>query len=178
MNSSALCSLVVALGLVMICYSPMAANAGGHHGLAEKLCMESLEDKEGCMVLLNQADPKIVKAKTFEQLAQATLEWAVSKATEGQAFLKGLAQIDNNKAIVQCANFDYDGVVASFKSALEGLKDDPDTASYDAKVAGDGPTVCDRALASANINNPAIAALNRQIFLLSNMAFKAVSKIH
>jgi len=35
MNSSALCSLVVALGLVMICYSPMAANAGGHHGLAE-----------------------------------------------------------------------------------------------------------------------------------------------
>ncbi|KAK7355844.1 hypothetical protein VNO80_15106 [Phaseolus coccineus] len=156
MNSSALCSLVMALCLVMVSYSPMAANASGEQGLAEKICTESLEDKEGCLLLLKQADPKIAKAKSFEDLAQATLEWALAKSKDGQAFLKSLAQIDKNPAIAKCANFDYDGVVASFKSALEGFKDDPQTASYDAKVAGDGPTGCDRSLASANINNPAI----------------------
>ncbi|ESW15557.1 hypothetical protein PHAVU_007G082100 [Phaseolus vulgaris] len=178
MNSSALCSLVVALCLVMVSYSPMAANAKGEQGLAESLCMESLENREECLVLLKQAGPKIAKAKTFDDLAQATLEWALAKGRDGQAFLKGLAKIDNNPAIVQCANFDYDGVVASFKSALEGFKDDPQTASYDAKVASDGPAGCDRGLASANVNNPAITALNRQIFFLSDMAFKAVCKVH
>ncbi|BAT94333.1 hypothetical protein LR48_Vigan02g201000 [Vigna angularis] len=173
MSSSTRC-FVVALCLVMISYSPMAAK--GEQGLAEQICMESFEDKEGCLALLKQADPKIVSAKSFQDLAEATLEWAVSKGSEGQAFLKELAQVDNSPAIVQCANFDYDGVVESFKSALGELKDDPETASYDAKVAGDGPDCCDRGLASANINNPAIAALNRQILLLSSLAFNAVSK--
>ncbi|QCE08070.1 uncharacterized protein LOC114192683 [Vigna unguiculata] len=174
MNSSALCSFVVAVCLVMVSYSPMAANG---QGLAEKTCLENLEYKDACLMLLKQADPKIVNAKTADELAQATLEWAVAKSQDAQAFLKGLSQVDNNKAIVQCANFDYDGVVASFKSALEGLKDDPQTASYDAKVAGDGPTGCDRGLASQNINNPAITALNQQIFTLSNLAFKIICKI-
>ncbi|KAL9317680.1 hypothetical protein ACSQ67_014197 [Phaseolus vulgaris] len=177
MNSSALCSFVVALCLVMVSYSPMAANASGEQGLAEQICMENLDDKEGCTLLLKQADPKIVNAMTFDDLAQATLEWAVTKGTEAQAFLKQLAQMDNNPAITQCANFDYDGVVASFKSALEELQEDPQTASYDAKVAGDGPACCDRGLASANITNPAIAALNRQIVILSTMAFTAVCKL-
>ncbi|WVY97555.1 hypothetical protein V8G54_029706 [Vigna mungo] len=174
MNSSALCSFVVAVCVVMVCYSPMGANG---EGLAEKMCMENMEYKDACLMLLKQADPKIVNAKKVDELAEAILEWAVAKAKDAQAFLKGLAQIDNNKAIVQCANFDYDGVVASFKSALEEFKDDPQTASYDAKVAGDGPSDCDRGLASQNLNNPAITALNRQIFTLSNLAFRIVSKI-
>jgi len=172
MNSSALC-FAVTLCLVVIAYSPTAANAGG---LAEQICMENLEDKDGCMLLLKQADPKIVEAKTFQDLAQATLEWAVSKGSDAQTFLKRLAQTDNTPAIAQCANFDYDGVVASFRSALEELVEDPQTASYDAKTAGDGPATCDRGLASANINNPAIAAINREIVILSSMAFTAVCK--
>ncbi|XP_014511915.1 uncharacterized protein LOC106770629 [Vigna radiata var. radiata] len=175
MNSSALCSFVVGVCLVMVCYSPMAAN--GEKGLAEKMCMENLEYKDACLMLLKQADAKILNARNVHELAKATLEWAVAKAKDAQAFLKGLAQIDNNKAIVQCANFDYDGVVESFKSALGELKDDPETASYDAKVAGDGPNNCDRGLASENVNNPAITALNRQIFTLSNFAFTIVCKI-
>ncbi|XP_047152612.1 uncharacterized protein LOC124824247 [Vigna umbellata] len=175
MNSSALCSFVLAVCLVMVCYSPMAAN--GEKGLAEKMCMESLEYKDACLMLLKQADPKIVNAENVDELAEAILEWAVAKAKDAQAFLKGLAQVDNKKAIVQCANFDYDGVVASFKSALEEYKDDPQTASYDAKVAGDGPAGCDRGLASENINNPAITALNSQISTLSKLAFRIVSKI-
>ncbi|QCE08068.1 uncharacterized protein LOC114192509 [Vigna unguiculata] len=174
MSSSTLRCLVVALCVVVLLYCPMAAN--GEQGLAEQICMESFEDKEGCMALVKQADPKIASARSLEDLAQATLEWAVSKSSEAQAFLKELAKMENNPAIVQCANFDYDGVVGSFKSALQELKEDPQTASYDAKAAGDGPDCCDRGLASANINNPAVTALNRQIFLLSNMAFTAVSK--
>ncbi|CAJ1976915.1 unnamed protein product [Sphenostylis stenocarpa] len=172
MNTSTLCSVVVTLCVVLISSSPMTVNAKG--GLAAKLCMDTLEDKDGCMELLKQADPKIVTAKSYEELARAVLGWAVTKGTEGQIFLKGLALVNNNPAIVQCAGFHYDGVVASFKSAMAELKDDPQTASYDAKVASDGPAACERGLVAAKINNPAIIALNRQIVLLSTLAFLAI----
>lgn len=83
----------------------------------------------------------------------------------------------NSQAIKECATTLYDGVVGSFKSALVELGEDTMTANYDAKVSGDGPTTCDRALATEKLNNPSIAALNRDILLLSKLAFLATDKL-
>ncbi|KAJ1424980.1 Pla a 1-like [Sesbania bispinosa] len=135
-----------------------------------------MEDQVSCMNIL-KSNPKFMHAKNIRQLTAAFLEMAINKGIEGQNFLKGLAQTTNSPAITQCANFDYDGVVGSFRSALGELKEDPLTASYDAKVAGDGPETCDRGLASEHIVNPQIIALNKQILLLSKIAFLLTDKL-
>nr|ACU13409.1 unknown [Glycine max] len=176
-------SLALALGLIPISCSPLLANARGHHhagghhlGLVGQICTELIQNQTTCTDLVKAADPKIAQAKTFQELAQAVLEFAVNKGIEGQTFLKGLALIEQSPAIKECANFFYDGVVGSFRSALRELKEDAQTASYDAKAAYDGPDGCNRALAAENINNPAITALNGEIALLSQIAFETICK--
>ncbi|XP_020232125.1 uncharacterized protein LOC109812549 [Cajanus cajan] len=178
MNSSAACFLLVTLGLVLISQFPVATHARGHHdSLVGEICMQTLENKDNCMQLLKAADPSIVHAKDFSELSKAVLTLALNKGTEGQAFLKELAKVQNSPAITECANFFYDGVVGSFRSALGEFKEDPQTANYDSKVAIDGPDGCNRALASEKIYNPAIDALNKEIMLLSTIAFQATNKL-
>ncbi|KAK7343748.1 hypothetical protein VNO77_12757 [Canavalia gladiata] len=177
MNSLA---LMFTLGLILISHSPLAVNAKGQYGLGLdmriQVCRQSMPDIINCMSIL-RSDPKILNAENYLELSQAILELALKKGIEGQNFLKELVQINDVPAIKECANLHYDGVIGSFRSALKELKEDPDTANSDAKVAGDGPDACDRALASAHIVNPDIAALNRQIKLLSNTAFQAINKL-
>ncbi|XP_061345133.1 uncharacterized protein LOC133290989 [Gastrolobium bilobum] len=175
MNSSALCSLLVTLCLILISHSPLQANAKGRRVIGQ-VCKEALEDRAMCMTIL-RSDPRILHSKNYVQLSNMVLQLALNKGIEGQNFLKQLALTNISPAISQCANFDYDGVVESFKSALGELKDDPQTANYDAKVAGDGTDTCERGLAAAHIVNPAISALNREILLLSKIAFLATNKL-
>ncbi|XP_004496447.1 uncharacterized protein [Cicer arietinum] len=171
MNSSTICSLF--LGLILISQS---ANAKGHGGgLVVTIC-KGATDRAACENILG-SNSEISHAKSFSQLSKEVLEFAYNQAVEGQNFLKGLAQANNCPALTQCAHFDYDGAVMSFKSALAELTEDPQTANYDAKVAGDGPSQCDRGLASAQIVNPEVTALNRQILLLSEFAFLATSQL-
>ncbi|XP_061345115.1 uncharacterized protein LOC133290972 [Gastrolobium bilobum] len=175
MNASALCSLLLTLCLILISHSPLQANAKGQR-VCGQVCKEALEDRAMCMTIL-RSDPRILRSKNYVQLSKMVLQLALNKGIEGQNFLKQLALTNISPAIEQCANFDYDGVVESFKSALGELEDDPQTANYDAKVAGDGPDTCERGLAAAHIVNPAISALNREILLLSKIAFLATNKL-
>ncbi|AES62322.1 uncharacterized protein [Medicago truncatula] len=178
MNSSTICSLF--LGLILISQSPFAANArvlglgggGGRGPLVSLLCAAS-SNKVECNKVLSS--PQITQAKNYKQLSKAVIEMALKKAVEGQAFLKGLAQ--KNPKLETCAGFAYDGVVGSFKSCLGEITEDPQTASYDCGVVGDGPTQCDRIMADAHIVNPAITALNKQILFLSSLASRAVDKL-
>jgi len=176
MNSSTICSMF--LGLILISQSPFAANArllglvGGGGPLVSLICAASSNKVECSNVL---SSPQIAQAKDNKQLSIAVVEIAIKKSVEGQAFLKGLAQ--KNPKLETCAGFAYDGVVGSFKSCLGEITEDPQTASYDCKVAVDGPTQCDRVMADEHIVNPAITALNKQIAFLSELASKAVDKL-
>jgi pectinesterase inhibitor-like protein len=176
MKSSTFCSLF--LGLILISQSPLSANArrllGG--GLVDELCNGFGGDKIACNNVLG-SNPEAMKAESYDKLAEVILTMAINKAVEGQNFLKGLAATTNSKALTQCANFDYDGVVGSFKSALGEIKSDPQTANYDAGVAHDGPDTCNRGLAAENIVNPQITALNNDILLFSQMASYATDKL-
>ncbi|CAJ1976913.1 unnamed protein product [Sphenostylis stenocarpa] len=183
MNSSTLCSLI--LCLITISHHPLPANARAHghreligssENLIKQICKETFEEEINCMSIL-RADPQIVHATNIFGFSKAILELALKKGEEGQNFLKGLVKTTKSEAIASCANKCYDGVVGSFSSALAELKVSPDTASYDAKVAGDGSVNCETALANAHILNPAISSLNHQIWLLSKIASLATNKI-
>ncbi|KAL1319552.1 hypothetical protein HN51_071809 [Arachis hypogaea] len=170
MNASK--SLLFTLSLILLSHA-----ATSSINLYESVCKDAGEDSEKCLVFLKD-DPKILAARSYKKLAKVILEMGLKKGVEGQNFLKELAKSNpNSKAIAQCANELYDGVVGSFKSSLGELEQDALTASYDAKVASDGPTTCDRALAAENINNPSIANLNKDVLFLSSLSFFAVSKL-
>ncbi|KAE9618321.1 hypothetical protein Lal_00047973 [Lupinus albus] len=178
-SSSAICSLLFTLGLVLISNAFMHAEANkgkGGKSLIEGICEETLEDKANCMRAVG-SDSNVLKAKNSLQLAKAILEIALKKGIEGQSLLKELAASTNSQDLVQCANFDYDEVVLSFRSALGELKDDAQTASYDAAVAVDGPVTCNRRLAGAGIVNPVISSLNSEIMLFSNIAARATDHL-
>ncbi|KAL5069700.1 hypothetical protein RYX36_020587 [Vicia faba] len=171
MNSSTICS--VFLGLILISQYPFAANARSHklsHGSLISVVCSTSTDKAECNNILGSI-PQAAQVKNYRELAKVVLEMAIGKASEGQTFLKGLAAATKSPAFTRCANFDYDGVVMSFKSSLGELKKDPQTANYDAKVASDGTAQCDRGMAAEHIVNPQVTALNRQIAFYSELAF-------
>ncbi|KAG4919207.1 hypothetical protein JHK82_056647 [Glycine max] len=183
MNTSALCSLMLTLCLILISYSLLLANAkangdhcllGNSQQMIDQICNQTSQNENECLKIL-KADPKIVQAKDYFEISKAILKLATKKAKEGQHFLKGLAHKTGSAAIALCANQWYPYTVGSFGSALGELKESPDTANYDAKVAGDGPVYCDEAIAKAHIVNPAISALNHKTSLLSFIAFLATN---
>ncbi|CAL0302995.1 unnamed protein product [Lupinus luteus] len=166
-------SLFFTLSLILTSYAILPASGAN---LFDGLC-KKVNDNGHCLQIL-KADPKLVTAKNYGELSKYILEFALKKSIEGQNFLKGVMKTNpSSAAIKECATFDYDGVVGSLRSALGELKEDSMTANYDAKVSGDGPTTCDRALAAEKISNPAISALNKDIFLLSNLASLATDML-
>ncbi|CAK8573367.1 unnamed protein product [Lathyrus sativus] len=177
MKTSTICA--VFLGLILISQYPFAANArpsvGLHSGLISTVCSAS-SNKAQCDDILG-SNPHAAHANSFGQLAKAVLQMAYEKASAGQTFLKGLAAATNCPALTQCANFDYDGAVMSFRSSLEELKEDPQTANYDAKVASDGPAQCDRGMVAGHVVNPQVTELNRQITFYSELAFLVTNNL-
>ncbi|KAL2324647.1 hypothetical protein Fmac_023705 [Flemingia macrophylla] len=177
MNSSAACLLLVTLGLVLISQFPVATHARGYPDtLVSQICKETSE-MDNCMKLLTAAGPSIVNAKDFTELSKAVLTLALNKGVEAQNFLKGLAQIQNSTALTQCANFYYNGMVGTFRSALGEITAGAQTANYDVSVAVDGPVFCGNLLASEKINNPAIDAINQEMMLLSSVSDSVTSRL-
>ncbi|KAL5122890.1 hypothetical protein HKD37_02G003593 [Glycine soja] len=173
MNSSTLFLMLFTLSLILISHAPMSTLG---ITLYESLCDQAGQDKARCLEVL-QTEPQIVGAKDNVELCKLILEFGLKKGLEAQRFLKDAMMTTPSPAIVQCATSFYDGTIGSFKSSLSELAEDGQTANYDAKVAGDGPTTCDIALSNAKIVNPTISALNKDILLISKLAFLATDKL-
>ncbi|MED6162883.1 hypothetical protein PIB30_074661 [Stylosanthes scabra] len=139
--------------------------------LAIKNVCESVTPHRATCMEVMRSNPKMQAAKSFVQLSKLVLKVAVYKATHGQKFLQELAKTNNCSAIQQCAGPNYDGVIRSFKSSLESIKEDAASANYDAKVAADDVHMCESHLADAKIVNPAITQLNNEIKIMSAIAF-------
>lgn len=125
------------------------------------------------MLEVLKADPRIVGAKDYKKLCKFVLELGLRKGIEAQNYLKEVMKTKPSPAIKECATFLYDGVVGSFKSSIGEIKVDGLTSNYDAQVASDGPITCDLALAKGKITDPSISAMNKEILLLSKLAFLA-----
>ncbi|KAL5080787.1 hypothetical protein RYX36_009208 [Vicia faba] len=168
MNPSKLSSLLLTLSLIFISQASCA--------LYEEVCKAAAEDSARCLQVLKD-QPRIALAKNDMELSKLVVEFALKKGTEAQNYLKEMMKTNPAPAIKDCATTHYDGVVGSFRSSLGELKSDTETANYDAKAAGDGAETCDVALAKAKINIPAISALNKEIKLISKIAFLATDRL-
>ncbi|KAL1343449.1 hypothetical protein HN51_029839 [Arachis hypogaea] len=182
MNSSTQSSILFSLVLILIIGNVAQArvNLGKSLPISDlitKVCDDELViEKAKCIDILT-SNPKILAAKSPLQISKLILTLAVNKAGKGQKFLQTLAEKDKSPAIQQCAGSDYDAVIASFQSALKGIENDPITANYDAKIAGDDADNCAKGLAEAKIVNPAVTKINDEIMLLSDIAFGATNLI-
>ncbi|KAJ1440358.1 Pectinesterase inhibitor domain [Sesbania bispinosa] len=154
MNPSSLLSfLLFTLSLIVVSHAASSPPPSGTK-LYQVVCNDAGNDKDRCLKLL-EAYPQITTAKDYVKLCTFILKVAIKKGTQGQNYLKKLMKKNpSSNAIKECATNDYDGLVGSFKSSLSELVEDPLTANYDAKVAGDGPVTCERALAGEKRNIP------------------------
>ncbi|KAF1897167.1 hypothetical protein Lal_00034870 [Lupinus albus] len=139
--------------------------------LYEGVCRET--NNPGCLPLLKD-DPRITSAKNYLDLSRFILEFAEKKAREGKKYMLQIAKEHPTELIKICANNNYEATITSFISAKGELIEDPMTATYDAKVAGDGPEYCAEALTAAQLPNPLI---NKVVALVSSIAFYATNHL-
>ncbi|CAL0323101.1 unnamed protein product [Lupinus luteus] len=144
--------------------------------LYKGICKETHENEGACLQLL-KSDPRIPSAKNYVDLTHYILDFAIKKGTKGQKYLLNLMKTNPSQAIYQCATIDYNDSISSFKTAKVDLTQDPLTASYDAKIASDGPTKCGEAIKAAKMNNPTVFDLNKTVLLLSEIAYLAANNV-
>ncbi|XP_073225780.1 uncharacterized protein [Cicer arietinum] len=172
MNPSTCISFFFTIILILNISHAISPNSGSK--LYENVCNKA-KDNERCLKLL-ESNTQITLAKDYLTICKLFLEMALEKSKNAQNILKTfMIQNPSSLAIKQCATDDYNGLITSFKSSLDELVDDPLSANYDAKVAGDGPQACDRALANEKIVNPSISTINDEMTFLSVVGYLATS---
>ncbi|KAB2603492.1 hypothetical protein D8674_004497 [Pyrus ussuriensis x Pyrus communis] len=144
--------------------SPSPANASAQ--LVDVVCQKSINNTQ-CMEVLH-SDPRVKSASTYILLAQVALDLAIGNAKDSQAFINNLLKSDPTEPIKQCAS-SYELVVASFQSAKVEIHEDPLTANYDVKIAGDDAGNCETALRSKGVKYPELSARNHVVLLYSSI---------
>jgi len=86
-------------------------------------------------------------------------------------------QYPTDPAIRQCSTYLYDKTVGAFINALSELDTDLDNALNFARVAGDGPAACEKAIEDEKANSLAIKILNNEISVLSEVAYLAIKHL-
>ncbi|XP_062021037.1 uncharacterized protein LOC133737516 [Rosa rugosa] len=159
--------------LFLLLSSPSPTNASTR--LVESVCNEVEGILKGsnseCLKAL-ELDPRTGSASTYEVLAPIAIDLAIANAKDSEAFIKNLLKNNSSstEAIKQCAD-SYNIVVRDFVGAKEELKEDPLSANYDIKIAGDNVHDCETALSSKGLQVPEIASRNHAVFLYSNIGF-------
>ncbi|CAL0303025.1 unnamed protein product [Lupinus luteus] len=140
--------------------------------LYEDLCKET--GKPDCVPLLKD-DPRITSAKNYLDLSRFILDFAEKKAREGKKYMLQIAKKHPTERIILCANSLYGSTILAFEGAKGDLIKDPESAAYQARVAGDGPEKCAEAFKEANIENPPI---NKFVALVSTIAYYVANHLH
>lgn len=135
-----------------------------------------------CLKVLG-SDPRIVAATEWVPLCSYILEMGANYGVKAQTYVKGLySKYPSSEALKLCVNEDYTYSINSFRSSMGELIEDPMTANYDAKVAGDGPGMCklnlDDEKLTLKLVIPAINAFNDGIKFFSNVAFEATNYLY
>ncbi|PRQ24629.1 putative pectinesterase inhibitor domain-containing protein [Rosa chinensis] len=164
--------------LFLLLSSPSPTNASTR--LVESVCNEVVGILKGsnseCLKAL-ELDPRTGSASTYEVLAPIAIDLAIANAKDSEAFIKNLLKNNSSsEAIKQCAD-SYNIVVRDFVGAKEELKEDPLSANYDIKIAGDNVRDCENALSSKGLQVPEIASRNHAMFLYSNIGFVITNHI-
>ncbi|PQM35626.1 uncharacterized protein Pyn_05862 [Prunus yedoensis var. nudiflora] len=148
----------------MVILSNNSTNASTQ--LIDDVCKKTINNAE-CLKIL-ESNPQALSASSYKDLAQAALGLAIANAEHSQTFINNLVKSDPKDAIKECASL-YQAVVASFKSSKVEIEEDPMTANYDAKIAGDDAGNCETALSSKGVKVPEISVRNHVAQLYSSI---------
>ena len=172
-HSHVLIQITILFFLFLHSLSPATAN------LVSDVCKET-KNPPSCVSALNQ-DPKSPSTTDVKALAKIALQLAVSNSTTSKNDIQNLAKKSTQptlkKALDICVS-SYVQVVASFNSSLHEIDEDPQTANYDASVAGDGARSCEDALASGGLKVASVSTLNGYVFLHSNIGDVITSRLY
>ncbi|GAV89591.1 PMEI domain-containing protein [Cephalotus follicularis] len=176
MDSYTHCFLVSTV-LMLLILNSNAANPPSK--LVQNICKET-SNPPNCLSAL-QPDPRTTSVSTFRDLAQIALQLAIANTTNSQTFIKNMLNSKGNNphlrhAIQNCVS-SYRYAIYSFRSALNELDDDPLTANYDAKVAGDGATNCEDGVASTGQTVAPISTRNQYLLLYSDIGYRITNKL-
>ncbi|XP_007200094.1 uncharacterized protein LOC18766908 [Prunus persica] len=157
-------ALAFFFALFLFLSSSSLANASTQ--LIDDVCKNTINNAE-CLKILD-SNPQALSASSYKDLAQVALGLAIANAEDSQTFINNLLKSDPRDAIKKCAS-SYKAVVASFKSSKAEIEEDPMTANYDAKIAGDDAGNCETALSSQGVKVPEISARNHVVQLYSSI---------
>ncbi|CAL0323078.1 unnamed protein product [Lupinus luteus] len=175
MNSSKVSYLFFTLSIILIFSQSLVPTSC--KTLYESVCEDTLNGNNAPCLKLLKIDPTILSAKNYVDLTNSILDLAITKATDGQNYISNFNKQNQPPAIQKCATTLYPGSISSFKKAKVELVKDPQTASSDARLAGDGPSNCADAIKAAGINDAIIIYLNTNVLLLSDIASVAARKL-
>jgi pectinesterase inhibitor-like protein len=164
---------------ILVIFISFAASQKSGTSLYENLCNGThLKVKQRCLKYV-ETNPELTSAKDYLTLSKLFLKMAIEKSIEGQNYLKKLVyKYPTSKALKHCSTYCYDTCVGDFKSSLQDLAKDLESASYDAFVAGDEPNNCDDNLvAEKKVNDPSIFTLNDEMKFLSGLANFIINRI-
>ena len=165
--------------LLFFLYSTSSTEAAPSN-LVEYVCKETI-DYAKCIKAL-ESDPRAKSAENLNALANITLELAIDNAKDSLAFIKKLLEkniscsSDIRLALKQCVT-SYKTAIASFKSALSELSEDPMTANYDIKTTTDDANSCENEMASRKIRIPSVSKKNNQVKLYSSIGDVITNKL-
>ncbi|CAL0314783.1 unnamed protein product [Lupinus luteus] len=145
--------------------------------LYESVCYDTLSGYRAACLKLLESDRKISSAKNYVDITNSILDLAITKATDGQKYISNFNKKNQDPAIQKCATTLYPLSISKFKEAKVELVKNPITASLSARFAGNGPDYCADAVKAANINDPTIVEINKNVLLLSEIASVAARKL-
>lgn len=150
--------------LIFLSSSPSLTNASSK--LVDSVCKETKNYNKKCRLVLG-SDPRTKSVKDLNRLAEISLQLSIADAKNSLAFIKKMV---GTKAVRQCGVL-YEAVVASFKSALVELEEDPLTSNYDILMAADNADACENELAKRGVRVPSISARNNGVKLFSRIGY-------
>ncbi|KAM7251865.1 hypothetical protein ACFE04_023748 [Oxalis oulophora] len=135
-------------------------------------------DNPGTCISALQLDPKSATVENYHDLLVITLNLAIANTTNSKDFLVATKGKFNPVAMKACIEgFEY--AVRTFRSALSGVDEDPESAGYDSAVAHDGAAECVTGFQSAKINVPTeISTRVGYVELYSNFANKITDHMY
>ncbi|KAH7568094.1 hypothetical protein ACOSP7_009502 [Xanthoceras sorbifolium] len=171
-HTNVLIQITICFFLLLLSLSPIKAN------LVNDVCKDT-QNPTSCVSAL-ELDAKATSTTDLKALAKMALQLAVSNSTNSKKYIEEMAGKTTEpalkKALETCvSNYVYS--VGSFNSALEELDEDMDTATYDAKVAGDGAQYCEDALAFGGVKEASVSTRNGYVFLYSDIGFVITNKL-
>ncbi|KAH7525088.1 hypothetical protein FEM48_Zijuj06G0187900 [Ziziphus jujuba var. spinosa] len=161
------------ISLLIFLSSPSPPNVAASK-LIDSVCKRTLEYSTKCQQLIG-SDPKTKTLEDPKKLAEIVLQMSIANAQSSYDFINQMIKSNPAEPIKKCL-FWYEAVVDSFKSSQGELKQDPQTANYDAKTAGDNADTCDKELA-VGPPIPEISDRNDQVRLHSRISDAATNMV-